>query len=230
MAGYDKLLLIVINLMISAVIATITSIAVEKMLKTVLFKSSEESAKKIKSHVFLFLLFLGVFLSFYELIQSYFPSFNIIIDAIFIAYLINKLIDIFLTWYLSKLWAKAGIEIKEELLPLFVRILKLAVYGIVFIIAIQKAGYDVGALIAGLGIGGLALALASQQTLSNLFAAVSLLADKSLKVGQRVKLEDAVGTIMEIGWRSTKIKTKDGILIVPNSVLSNSKIMKLPQK
>ncbi|MBI5060760.1 MAG: mechanosensitive ion channel [Candidatus Aenigmarchaeota archaeon] len=229
MDGYGDIALLLVNLFISIIFATISSIAVSNTLKRV-FKNFGEGANKIKSHIFYFLLFLGAFMSFYGILQQQYPVINIMITAIFAAYLITKLLDIFVAWYLSRLWVKTGIEIREDLIPLFVRILKAAIYLIVFIIAFQKMGYDVGALVAGLGIGGLALALASQQTLSNLFAAVSLLADKSMQVGDRIKVENAEGTVIEVGWRSTRIKTDDGIVIYPNSVLANSKITKLQKK
>jgi MscS family membrane protein len=90
---------------------------------------------------------------------------------------------------------------------------------------ISELGYPVASLIAGLGIGGLALALASQKTFENLFGAFSLGVDQPFREGDFVKVEDFMGTVEAIGLRSTRIRTLDRTLItIPNGKLAEMRI------
>ena len=85
----------------------------------------------------------------------------------------------------------------------------------------QTAGYNVTALLASLGVGGIAVALAAQKTIENLLGGVSLILDKSVRVGDFCKIGDRSGTVEDIGLRSTRIRTMDrSLLIVPNGQLS----------
>ena len=85
----------------------------------------------------------------------------------------------------------------------------------------QIAGYNATALLASLGVGGIAVALAAQKTIENLFGGVALILDKSVRVGDFCKIGDRTGTVEEIGLRSTRIRTLDrSLLIVPNGQLS----------
>jgi MscS family membrane protein len=83
-------------------------------------------------------------------------------------------------------------------------------------------GFNVTALVAGLGIGGLAFALAAQKTIENLFGGVTLLADRPIVVGDFCRFGDKIGTVEEIGLRSTRIRTLDRTVVtVPNAQFSD---------
>jgi MscS family membrane protein len=102
---------------------------------------------------------------------------------------------------------------------------KIILFVIAVIAALQHLGFQVASLIAGLGIGGLAIALAAQKTLENLFGSVTLGVDRPLAIGDFVKIEDMMGTVEQIGLRSTRIRTLDRTLItVPNGRLADMKI------
>ncbi len=91
------------------------------------------------------------------------------------------------------------------------------------ILIIQNLGYSVGSLLAGLGIGGLAIALAAQESLGNFFGSISIAADRTFKVGDWIVVGDRVdGTVEEIGLRSTKVRTwSRTLLTIPNKVIAN---------
>jgi MscS family membrane protein len=92
-------------------------------------------------------------------------------------------------------------------------------------VAIQNLGYSVSGLLAGLGIGGLAMALAAKDTLASIFAAITLLVDRPFKVGDWVRSPDFEGIVEEIGFRSTRIRTFDRTLtVVPNNRLMDAVI------
>ncbi|HEY6877388.1 MAG TPA: mechanosensitive ion channel domain-containing protein [Polyangiales bacterium] len=89
-------------------------------------------------------------------------------------------------------------------------------------------GYPVGALLAGLGIGGLALAFGAQKTIENLFGTVSLAIDQPMRVGDMVKIDDFVGTVEDIGLRSTRVRTLDRTLVsIPNGKLAEQRLESL---
>ena len=114
----------------------------------------------------------------------------------------------------------------RSLLPLARRIASLCVLALGIVALLAELGYPVTSLIAGLGIGGLAFALAAQKTVENLFGAVSLGLDRPFVVGDFVKVDDQVlGTVEEIGFRSTRIRTLDRTLVtLPNGKLAEMRI------
>ncbi len=102
---------------------------------------------------------------------------------------------------------------------------RIAVTVIGTVAVVNELGYPVASLLTGLGIGGVALALAAQKTVENLFGSVSILADQPFKVGESVKVDGIEGTVETIGLRSTRIRTADRTLvIIPNGKLADMRI------
>ena len=90
---------------------------------------------------------------------------------------------------------------------------------------LSALGYPVGALLAGLGIGGLAFAFGAQKTVEHLFGSVALATDQPFRVGDFVKVEDFVGTVESIGLRSTRFRTQDRTLItIPNGRVADMRL------
>lgn len=113
----------------------------------------------------------------------------------------------------------------RALLPLTARVAKVAVFALGAIALLSQLGYPITSLVAGLGIGGLALALAAQKTVENLFGAFSIGADQPFVEGDFVKIEDFVGTVEAIGLRSTRIRTLDRTIItMPNGKLADMRL------
>jgi MscS family membrane protein len=111
------------------------------------------------------------------------------------------------------------------LVPLGSRIGKVAIVSLAVIAILSELGYPVGSLIAGLGIGGLAVALAAQKTMENLFGTFAIGIDQPLRQGDVVRIDDLTGTVESIGLRSTRIRTADRTLItLPNGKLADSRI------
>ncbi|HEX6315022.1 MAG TPA: mechanosensitive ion channel family protein [Gemmatimonadaceae bacterium] len=116
----------------------------------------------------------------------------------------------------------------RSLIPLGSRIAKVAVLAIGAVAVLSGLGYPVASLVAGLGIGGLALALAAQKTVENLFGAFSIGVDQPFRVGDTVKIEDFIATVERIGLRSTRFRTLDRTMItMPNGRLADSRIESL---
>jgi MscS family membrane protein len=101
-----------------------------------------------------------------------------------------------------------------------------------FILAIllilENSGYNVAGLLAGLGIGGLAVALAGKETLANLFGSLTVLIDRPFQVGDVIRLADVEGTVEKIGLRSTQVRTPDGFMVfVPNQNVTTLNVVNL---
>jgi MscS family membrane protein len=105
------------------------------------------------------------------------------------------------------------------------RLAKALVAAMGAVTGLSVLGYPVAGLLAGLGIGGLAMALAAQKTVENLFGSVSLAVDQPFRVGDFVKVEEFVGTVEEVGLRSTRFRTLDRTLIsIPNGRVADMRL------
>jgi MscS family membrane protein len=109
----------------------------------------------------------------------------------------------------------------ESMLILMQRLNRVGILVIALVSALALLGLNVTTALAGLGIGGLAVALAAQKTLENLIGGISLLMDRAIQVGDFCKIGDRIGTVADIGLRSLKLRTLDqNLLVVPNGVLA----------
>ena len=138
-----------------------------------------------------------------------------------ITWLVFRLIDAFANFFAS-VAQRTESKLDDALIPLFRKALKVFVALLAFVVALQNLGYSITGLLAGLGIGGLALALAAQDTVANLFGSVMILIDRPFKVGDWIKGSDFQGTVEEIGFRSTRVRTFPKTLVsVPNKEMAN---------
>jgi MscS family membrane protein len=113
----------------------------------------------------------------------------------------------------------------RALLALGVRAGKVVVLAVGIVSALSVLGYPVAGLIAGLGVGGLAVALAAQKTVENVFGSISLAIDQPFRVGDFVKVDDVSGTVEAIGLRSTRFRTLDRTMVtIPNGKLADMKV------
>ena len=123
------------------------------------------------------------------------------------------------------LTAKFNPDLSKEMGNFILAILKIIIGGIGLAAILQTWGINVTALIASLGLGGLAFALAAKDTASNLFGSFALLADKSIRIGEWVKVGGVEGVVEDVGMRTTKIRSFQKTLItVPNQLVANQPI------
>lgn len=108
-------------------------------------------------------------------------------------------------------------QLDDQLVPIMRKAAKVLIVALGVVFFMQAMGYPVSGIVAGLGIGGLAVALAAQDTLSGLFASVAIFLDRPFMVGDFVKVGNTIGTVEEIGLRSSRIRTVGKTLItIPN--------------
>jgi MscS family membrane protein len=112
--------------------------------------------------------------------------------------------------------------VSYSVLPLGRQILKLSLFLLAILGVVSAWGYNTSTILAGLGVGGLAVALAAQRTIENLFGGISVIGDRPVLVGDVCRFGNETGTVMHIGLRSTRIRTADRTIIsIPNSQFSS---------
>jgi MscS family membrane protein len=134
-----------------------------------------------------------------------------------VAWLFLRLVDV-LANGIERRFVARGERVAVSVVPLGRRSAKAFVIVVVAVALLQNFGFDVTGLLAGLGIGGLAVALAAQKTVENLFGGVTLIADQPVRVGDFCRFGDRIGTVEEVGLRSTRVRTLDRTVVtIPNS-------------
>lgn len=126
---------------------------------------------------------------------------------------------------------KKNSQLGDQLAPLATKTLKALVIIIGTLVLLQNFGVNVTAILAGLGLGGVALAFAAQDTVSNFFGTITILLDSPFRVGDHVKIIDVEGTIEEVGFRSTRIRSlTNSMITLPNSVVAKEKIDNITER
>ncbi|MEX0608507.1 MAG: mechanosensitive ion channel family protein [Balneolaceae bacterium] len=185
-----------------------------------------ESVEKPAGFIFLMVYFLLTYTNLqFSVNVNYYLSgaLEVAVSAGFI-WLFYNLAEVF-TKYLGVLTAKTGTELDDQLLPIIRKTLRFFVVVMGVIALLQNNGYNVASLIAGLGIGGLAIALAAQETLANFFGSITIITDRPYKIGDWIVVGSAEGTVEDIGFRSTRIRTfHDSLISVPNSIIAKTDV------
>lgn len=177
----------------------------------------------LKKIVNLFLLYVALFVArFYlnlEIVNFYKDLLNIVLILLvsrFVAKFISRLIE-------DVLQMNTRTKKNKAALGLIRQVSNFTIYVIGFLLILQNLEFNISAILTGLGVGGLAFALAAQDILKNLFSGVSLILDKTFNTGDRITFEGKSGRIEDLKLRSTKLRTYDGTLLtIPNSKLSEN--------
>jgi MscS family membrane protein len=169
----------------------------------------------------------------YALTTLHFADWMVIwIDRLFhmtivlaVAWMLSRLFEALFQQYIVPLAEATETDLDDQLLPIVRKGVNVSIWVVAGIVALNNAGYDVGALIACMGIGGLALAMSSKDTVANMFGGVTSFTDKPFKLNDRVKVAGYDGFIREIGIRSTRLQTLEGrIVTIPNAKFAESPV------
>ncbi len=176
-----------------------------------------------------FLIIFGLYVS-----LTYLPL-SLRMDMIVLLIFRSSLI-VFLAWGLSNLanstvlwieWLgrKYNFEIDKILIPFFSKILRFVIIALTISIIAEEWGYEIDSIIAGLGLGGLAFALAAKDTVGNIFGGVVIITEKPFTLGDWIETPSVEGTVEDITFRSTRIRTfAQSMVTIPNSTLANEPI------
>jgi MscS family membrane protein len=229
-----------VNFLVSALIVILGGLAGELFVKGVLWITRFTPAKKedqflkliakqLKWLIYLFLLQLAtVRLAF--LSAGFKQWASLIYFALFVL-VICRLLWILTNFVLERLLRRASSPQNRGLLTTFSPLLRRTLQGLIAIIGLaivlHSFGVNLSALLAVLGLGGLAVSLAAKETLEDLINGFIILIDRPFQIGDRIKIEsmDAWGTVEDIGARTTRIRTLDNrLVIVPNSVIGRNQV------
>jgi len=153
-------------------------------------------------------------------------KFLIFIFVLDITWLVSRTVDAMLEVYVVPLTDKSESEFDDQLLPIVQKGLRAGIWIMGIILALDNLDVDIGAMIAGLGIGGLALALAAQDAIKNIFGGIMIFLDKPFKIKDRIQIHGFDGTVEEVGLRSTRVRTLAGrIVTMPNSLFSDNEVI-----
>lgn len=194
----------------------------------------DEFLKEIESQV---KWLVGVISTQFATIRLLFLSTNIKewLDRIFfVVYIVItlsvlwKMVEFSIGWYSKQIATKEKTGKVDVLIPVVDRVAKFTLLLIGIIVVLDRFGVNVTALTAVLGIGGLAISLAAQDTLADAIAGITILLDQPFLVGHRIEISElgTWGDVVEIGTRTTRIRTRDNrLVIVPNSIIAKSQVV-----
>ena len=151
-------------------------------------------------------------------------SLHIIIAAL-LGWLLVRLFDALYDGILVPWSESTENDLDDQLMPILRKGIRTIIWLMAIVIGLNNAGYNIGAILAGLGIGGLALAMAAKDTVSNIFGGITIFVDQPFRINDRVQIDGYDGTIIEIGMRSTRLRTLAGrIVTIPNSTFTDAPV------
>ena len=175
------------------------------------------------------IILLGIWIAIHRLVYP--DSFVKVVDN---AYSILIVLDI--TWFFGRLfssllqvyWGKQSNGQANKMMPIIKRTILVIVWLIGIVMALSNVGVNISALLGTLGIGGIAFALAAQDTVKNVFGAFTILTDKPFSIGDTIRVDSYEGTVVDVGVRSTKIMNYDKrIITFPNYKITDTSIVNL---
>jgi MscS family membrane protein len=184
----------------------------------------------IEKPLFMFLVMLGIWFGLSLLVlpaklDIFIRDLVDLLVTMLLAWFLVRVLDLLIEQYIRPLIRNSDSALGDQLLPLLQKTGKLVIWAVAIILGLKHAGYDVGALLAGLGIGGIAVAMAAKDTIANIFGGFTILADRPFHLNDRIKIVGFDGVVKEIGVRSTRLETLEGRTVtIPNSKFAESPV------
>ena len=227
----NKYILSLIILFLFVILAKLVLFIFSKYLEKFAAKTETEFDDlifaKTKRPVFYLILAYGLKLSLLNLeIDGVVSNLIATIMAIMFVIILDRIVEITVEVWGKTFAKKTKTKIDNILIPMIHKTIKVIFVIIAFIWILDIWNINITPYLAGVGISGMVLGLALQDSLKNVFGGISLILDKTFRVGDKIKIESGnLGEVYDIGLRSTKIRTYDNeIIMVPNGHLANSRI------
>jgi len=223
------LLIVFLFLLLKQLFGRIVINSLKLMAKKTKTMFDDELIETLEPPIKFFIGILGLYFAFIYLNLG--SSYNLIASKVLFSFVIFVSswalyrADNILSKTLETIFKKQNYEVALGFIPFFSKFIKFSIIVFAVVLIIQTWGYNIGAIITGLGIGGLAVALAARDTLANLFGSIMILFDRPFTIGDWIKTSDTEGVVEDIGFRSTKIRTFENSLVsVPNSKIANEAV------
>ena len=181
-----------------------------------------------------FVIFLHIGLGVFDWpmrMQIWLSRVLLVVVACSVTYVALKVVDLVLGLWREKVTSPEDKLFNEHLFPLIRKVIKVALAVAAVLLTADNLGIKITSVLAGLSVGGLALGLAAQDTVANLFGAVAIFLDKPFHIGDRIRLENVDGTVEGIGLRSTRVRSLDGHHVtIPNKTMGNTIITNVTRR
>ncbi len=187
----------------------------------------DEILANIKKPIYFFVILVGAYygLEFLSILEPYSTEVAFtfsIVEILLIAFIITRVVNVVITWYGEK---RAKKQMSEHILFVLKKIINAVVYLFAFLVILAVLKIDLSGIVVGLGVGGIAIAFALQNVLSDAFSAFSIYFDKPFEIGDYIVVGDHSGTVKKIGIKSTRVQLLQGEeLVLSNSVLTTSSV------
>ena len=157
-----------------------------------------------------------------ELVLENVAYFLLVID---VTAILSRIVDALITEIIMPISEKSDSSFDNQLIPVIQKGVRSIIWILGIIIGLDNIGFDITAMIAGLGIGGLALALADQDSVKNIFAGIMIFLDKPFRIKDRIQVDGFDGIVEDVGLRSTRLRTLEGrIVTIPNSRFTDNSV------
>lgn len=228
-----SLLIIIVALILNKLIVLLNKYVIQKLTAKTKNKYDDILFKSLESPVLLGIILLAIWIAamrlhldtkIHTIISQAYQVLVVLNLTWFIVRLVNSLLDEQARKMTEKRKA-SSLPIDNKLMPLIKRIIVLFIWAVGIIMALNNVGVSVGALLGTLGIGGIAIALAAQDTVKNIIGGITLFTDRPFRIGDRIRFDSIDGNVEDIGIRSTRIRTLDKrVVTIPNYKIVDASI------
>ena len=222
------LAILIITIIVAFLLKVILKTVLKPLAKKTKTKIDDIIIKSLSSIAFYVIISIGIKigLSQFQLTTNIFQNIVSTLLVLIVSIFLFKIIGHFANLWMKEWKFKTKTSADERLIPFLQKILKAVVIILAVIFIFSAWDVNISPLLATVGIAGLAIGLAVKDSLSNILGGLQLVLDKTFKVGDKVELESGeMGVILDIGLRSTKLKTYDNeVIYIPNGFLANAKI------
>jgi len=186
--------------------------------------------KRMDTPIALVVVLVGIryalkLLTFPHLMNSYVHRGFVLMVTLTVTWLFTRIVRASIEFYFRQYTTDAENKADKQIMMVAKRASVILLWAMGAVVGLNNAGFDVGALIAGLGIGGLALALAAQDTVKNIIGGLVVFMDKPFYIGDVIKVKEVEGTVIYTGIRSTRIRTGAGrVITIPNAQFTDNAI------
>jgi small-conductance mechanosensitive channel len=185
--------------------------------------------RNVRSPIFLLAILFGLYygVSGFTTLQAYTTEFGLAFtvgEILVITFIITRIANVLISWYAQES-VKRGKNVSNHILFILKKVLQLVVYSFAFLIILGVFQIDLSGVVVGLGVGGIAIALALQNILSDALSAFSIYFDRPFEIGDFIVIGDYAGTVKKIGIKSTRIQLLQGEeLVISNKELTSASV------
>ena len=190
-------------------------------------KLDDEILKNIKKPIYFFVILIGTYygLEFLTILDPYSPELTLIFtlaEILLVTFVITRIINVVIAWYAER---GARQKMSEHILFVLKKIINVVIFILAFLVILDVVGIDITGIAVGLGVGGIAIAFALQNVLSDVFSAFSIYFDKPFEIGDFIIVGSYAGTVKKIGMKSTRVQLLQGEeLVLSNRELTSTSV------